>query len=210
MKLYYSPGACSLAPHIVFEELGVEYLLELVPVSEGKTQSAEYRRINPKGLVPALRVGRRILTEAPAILLYLGMSAPERQLLPLDPDGLARCAEWFNWLSATVHAMAFGQLWRPLRFSDDRAHHRAIQDRGRRNISDAFASIEEKLEGQTFAIGDHYCVLDPYILVYFRWGNRIGIDMKREYPHWTRHALRVLERPAVTRSLEQEGISIWE
>jgi glutathione S-transferase len=208
MKLYYSPGACSLAPHIVLEELGWDYELELVSISEGKTQSPAYLRINPKGRVPALYFDGPILTEAPAILLYLGMSEPERSLLPVDPNGLCRCVEWFNWLSGTVHSVAFGQLWRPERFSDDAFHYRAISEKGKQNIVDAFATIEERLKDRQWAVNETYSVVDPYILVFYLWGNRIGVNMKADYPHWTRHAMQIMERPTVVRTLEQEGISV--
>jgi glutathione S-transferase len=210
ITLYYSPGACSLAPHIVLEELGIDYELELVSVSDGKTESPEYLRINPKGRVPALYFGEPILTEAPAILLYLGAYNVKMDLLPVDPNGLSRCVEWFNWLSGTVHSVAFGQLWRPQRFTDDQSDYSAISSKGKENIIDTFSVIEEKFMEKSWAVNEKYSVVDPYVLVFFRWGNRIGLDMRKNYPNWTRHVMRVMERPAVLRALEQEQISIWE
>lgn len=169
MKLYYSPGACSLAQHIVLEELQADYTLELVSVSEGTTQSPEYLRINPKGRVPALQSDGRIPTEAPAMLLYLGISAPQRNVLPLDAGGVARCVELLNWLSGTVHAVDFGQLWRPSRFSGEQAQHAAISKKGKRSIFDAFDSIGGKPKNGRFVVGGRYSVVDAYLLVFFRW-----------------------------------------
>lgn len=210
IKLFYSPGACSLAPHIVLEELETDYTLELVSIPEGKTQSPEYLKVNPKGRVPALYVDGPILTEAPAILFYLGMSDEAKELLPTDTSSLSRCMEWFNWLSGTVHSLAFGQLWRPERFSNDASHYNAISEKARQNIADAFSAIEEKFREKNWAVNEKYSVVDPYILVFYRWGNRIGIDMRTTYPYWTKHALRVVDRPAVLRALQQERISIWD
>jgi glutathione S-transferase len=208
MRLFHSPGACSLAPHIVLEELGAPYTLELVSVAEGRTQSPDYLRINPKGRVPALAVGDELLTEAPAILLYLAMQAGGA-LYPADPMQQARALEWFNWLSGTLHTFAFGQLWRAQRFTAEPSQVDGVIAKGRENIAETFAMIEQKLAGRTWAVGDAYSVVDPYLLVFFRWGNRIGTDMQAQYPAWTAHARRVLERPAVQRALEQEGISVW-
>ena len=89
--LYYSPGACSLAPHIVLEEIGVAFSLVLASTSDGTTRSPEYLRVNPKGRVPALSIGDSVITEAPAILLHLALSNPHSGLLPSIPDGLVLC-----------------------------------------------------------------------------------------------------------------------
>ena len=104
--LYYSPGSCSLAPHIVLQELGLPFTLKLVSTSDGATRSPAHLRLNPKGRVPVLTFGEAVLTEAPAILLHLALADPGQTLLPFAPDGLVRCVEWFNWLSGTVHSGA--------------------------------------------------------------------------------------------------------
>src|SRR5579862_8775395 len=98
MKLYYSPGACSMAPHILLEEIGVPYEAVRVAIAEGKTRSPEYLAINPKGRVPALFTAEgEILTEVPAISCYLAEHSPGVRLLPQGGLPLARCLEWFNW-----------------------------------------------------------------------------------------------------------------
>jgi glutathione S-transferase len=210
-KLYYSPGACSLAPHILLEELGEPYELELVSIADGKTRTPEYLAINPKGRVPVLRTDEdELLTEVPAISWYLAQSRTSPSLFPDGSLDGARCLEWFNWLSGTVHAMAFGQLWRPQRFVHDEALFPPVSAKGRENVGDNFRFIETRMQDRHWAIGHAYTVVDPYLLVFYRWGNRIGLDMRRDYPAWSNHAERLLERPAVQRALQQEGVSVLE
>lgn len=211
LKLYYSAGACSLAPHILLEESGLPYTVELTAIAEGKTRTAEYLAINPKGRVPALVTEEgEVLTEVPAIAWYIADAAPAIRLLPQGRLAAARCFEWFNWLSGTVHTMAYGQFWRAHRFLDDEKLFPPLQEKGRSNILDHYAFIEGKLKGRSWAVGNAYTSVDAYLLVFFRWGNRIGIDMRAGYPHWTAQAERVLARPAVQRVLQQEGITIWD
>jgi len=171
MKLFYSPGSCSLAPHILLEEIGEPYQLELVSVADGKTQSPEYLAINPKGRVPLLAIAQGItLTELPAISFYLAKTHASFELVPNDPLLEARCLEWFNWLSGTVHAVAFGQIWRPARFVRNENVFTQVSEKGRDNVLDHFASIEEQLSNRTWAVGEKYSVVDPYLLVFYRWG----------------------------------------
>jgi glutathione S-transferase len=85
-----------------------------------------------------------------------------------------------------------------------------LVEKGRRHLASAFALIEAKLEGRTWAMGECYSVVDPYLLVFFRWGNRMFIDMQTNYPAWTTHARRLEGRDAVQRAIDQEGISLWK
>jgi glutathione S-transferase len=208
--LYFSPGACSLAPHIVLEEIGLPFQLSHRSTSDGSTHTPEYLLMNPKGRVPVLVTGNSVLTEAPAILLHLAISNPDQKLLSGIPDGLVRSIEWFNWLSGTVHAVAIRQVWRPESFTDMRAQHEDIVAKGKKNLEDAFAHIEFRLAKIDWAVGDRYSIVDPYLLVFYRWGNRIGFDMRALYKSWTKHSLRVIDRPATARALATEGISVWQ
>jgi glutathione S-transferase len=210
LKLYYSPGACSLAPHILLEELDLRYTLELISIAEGKTQSSEYLAVNPKGRVPALLTGEgELLTELPAISWYIAQQAGTPALFPHDGLATARCFEWFNWLSGTLHAMAFGQFWRMQRFVADENMFPKVKEKGLENILDCYAFIERCLADRHWAVGNAYTAVDPFLLVFYRWGNRIGLSMRRDYPQWTAHAERVHARPAVQRALQQEGIVVW-
>ena len=124
MKLYYAPGACSLAPHIVLEEVGGRFELSRVDLAADQQNSPDYLRVNPKARVPALTDGDWTLTEAPAILRYIAARHPAAGLWPWDPREEARCAEWLNWLSSTIH-VAFVHVRRAARYASDL---RAVED----------------------------------------------------------------------------------
>jgi glutathione S-transferase len=206
--LCYSPGACSLAPHILLEEIGEPFQLELVSTVDGSTRSAAHLRLNPKGRVPVLRCEHWALTETPAILLHLATSYPEAGFLPDSGRGVARAVEWSNWLS-TVHASAVKQIWRPEGFSPDRAHHDSIVASGRASLAQSFALIDDRLQASAWMVEQSLSFADVYLLVFYRWACRMGLDMRTSYAAWTRHTLALSKRPAVQRALDTECISLW-
>jgi glutathione S-transferase len=171
---------------------------------------------NPKGRIPALsgvtgRIGGSddLLTEAHAILFYLARTHPGARLLPADAAGEARAIEWMNWLSGTVHAVSYGQIWRPDRYVADERDYAAVQSKGQQNIRGQYAYIESLLgDGRDWAVPGAYSVVDPYLLVFYEWGARIGLDMKTSYPAWRHLTERTLRRPAVQRVLAKEGILV--
>lgn len=207
IKLYYSPGACSLAPHIVLEELGIAFEPVLVSLKDGEQRKADYLRINPRGRIPALNVDGKVLTECVAILTYLGGGYAERGLWPKDTWRQAEALALMSWLSSTVHIAVAG-LFRPARFAEDVSVHEPIKATARATLENCYAEIDKLLTGKTFAMGGQYTVCDPYLLVFYRWGNRIGIPMKDRYPVWAKHAQRVASRPTVKRVFEAEGIQL--
>ncbi|KAA0090528.1 glutathione S-transferase [Paraburkholderia sp. T12-10] len=212
-RLYYSPGACSLAVHVVLEEIGTPYTLQEVSVARAETQQSAYLALNPKGRVPALAIPSetKLLTELPAILVYLARQRPEANLLPIaSAVEEARAHEWLEWLSGWVHGIGYGGIWRPERFcAQDTSAHEAIRANGRRVVEEAYATIERTLgDGREWALPSGYTIVDPFLLVLYRWGNRIGLGMRANYAAWTALAERTLERPAVQRALAREGISI--
>jgi len=195
----------------MLEESGLPYGTELVSLAEGRQRTPEYLAINPKGRVPVLVTEEgETLTEVPAITWYIAESATSIRLLPQNRLAAARCFEWLNWLSGTLHTMAYGQFWRAQRFVADEKLFPAVKEKGMQNVLENYAYIENRLAGRSWAVGQAYTAVDPYLLVFFRWGSRIGVDMRGGYPQWTAHAERVLERPAVQRVIQQEGISIWD
>jgi len=213
-KLYYSPNSCSLAPHIVLEEIGKPFESELIlSTDSAMTGTPEWHAVNPKGRVPVLTnvpgsVGgaANILTEVPAILNFLADSNPEAGLVPRGVAGRARANEWMNWLSSNVHAMSFAQIWRPQRFVDDERLYDPLRATGRRNLADQFCYIESLLaDGRDWAVPGGYSVVDPYLLVFWRWGSRIDMDMS-VYPAWNDLASRVKARPAVQAVMQRTGI----
>jgi glutathione S-transferase len=207
--LHYSPGACSLAPHILLEEIGLPFALKLVSTADGSTRRPDYLQLNPKGRVPALTCKDFVLTEAPAILIHLAMSHPQAGLMPGEPDGLVKAIEWFSWLSGTVHSVTIRQVWRPETFTADSSHHAGIVENGKENLASAFAMINDRLSKTPWAVAESYSCVDPFVLVFYRWGNRMGFNMPERYPAWTQHTQRVMARSAVVRALVKEGISVW-
>jgi glutathione S-transferase len=211
-ELFYSPGSCSMAAHIVLQEVGADFSLHLISVMKGETAGEPYLSINPKGRVPVLRIAGepKILTELPAILLFLARRYPEFELIPAgNPLPEARCAEWLAWLAGWVHAVGFGLLWRPGRLSGDPTHHETLVARGREIIEAAYSEAEKTFrDGRGWALGDVFSIVDPFLLVLHGWGNRIGLPMQELYPQWTSAVLRTAKRPAVAQVLKREGVSV--
>jgi len=206
--LIYSPGSCALAPHIVLEEIAEPFDLELVSTDKGEARSDKFRRLNPKGRIPVLFNGDWMLTEAPAILLHLASNNPA--FAPEGQEEMSRALEWFNWLSDTVHSVAIRQIWKSEYFSDDPSMFAAIKAKGHEHLAEAHALIEARLTEGEWVLPSGYTVLDPFLLVFYRWGHRMSLSMRETCPKWTKHAEMMLERPAVTRALATEGISIWK
>ena len=207
IKLYYSPGACSLAPHIVLEELGIAYEPVLISLRDGEQKKADYLKINHRARVPALNVDGKVLTENVAILTYLGGGYPERGLWPKETWKQAEALSLMAWLASSVQ-VAFSGNVRPERYASDSAAKENVKLISRQTLLACYADIEKILTGKTFAMGGQFTVCDPYLLVFYRWGFRVGLDMKNQYPHWSRHASRVASRPTVKRVFEDEGIEI--
>ncbi|KVS69729.1 glutathione S-transferase family protein [Burkholderia cepacia] len=205
--LFYCPGHLSFAPHVILRELGEPFKLALVSIKDGATQSAEFRQLNPKGKVPVLHTGDEVLTESSAILLYLALRFPLARLVPDTPMGLARAVEWMNWL-ASVLPGTVALNFHPSRFSEDPTAHDGIRAKGRAGIVAAYAQIDERLAARDWALGDHYSIVDPMLLIFFKWGNMLKLDM-RGFEHWAAHTERMLRRPAVATALSVEQISIW-
>lgn len=207
MKLFYSPGACSLAPHIILYELGRPFSVQPVVIAEGAQLKPEYLKINPRGRLPVLLVDGAAIRENSAILTWLGQQGaglfPTIGSLPA-----ARASEWMGWLTSAVH-ISFAQIWRGVRFSDDAAQHAAIRARGLVTLAEQFAEIEGALSETRFALGDSYSVVDANLMPFYRWGSRVGFAMRPRFPNWTRLTERVLDRDAVRRTIAAEGIDMW-
>jgi glutathione S-transferase len=209
LKLYYAPGACSLAPHIALEEAGARFELSRVDLASNQQNSAEYLRINPKARVPALAEGDWVLTEAPAILRYIAARHPAAGLWPWDPREEARCAEWLAWLSSTIHA-AFVHVRRAARFAADPQSVEDVATTAKKASRELWREVDRKIGDGPWAIGDRYSVADAYLMVYWHFGRGpvYGFDMAGDYPNWTAHARRLAVRPAVQRAFASEGLEL--
>jgi len=205
MILYYSPGACSLVPHIALEEAGADYEGTRVVLASGEHLTSGYRAINPHARVPALDIGGQVITENVAILNYIAHHWHAPGSVPLsDPRAAARCNQLLGWFASSVH-IGFAQVWRAERFSDDDSVHPAIQAGGHDGLKRYFAEIEA-LCGEGWAVPGHFTAADSYLLTFFRWGRRIGNDMGA-YPRWQALVARILARPAVQAALAEEGLT---
>jgi glutathione S-transferase len=204
LKLWISPGACSLAPHILLYEVDVPFDLVTLSVKAGFPK--EYSQINPKRRVPVLQMDDNIITENAAIMTAISNLRPEKKLLGKTDLEIARTYEWLLWLSGTLHGQGYGGLWRPTRYSDEEKTYGSIQAKSRETIAECYDYIESRLVGP-HAVGDAFTAVDAFLLVFYRWGNRIGFDMK-SYPKYTTLVSRLAERQSVQRMAAKEGIDI--
>jgi glutathione S-transferase len=207
MKLYYSPNACSLGIHIILEEIGKPYDLSLVALKDGAQHQAEYLAINPKSKVPALDLGNgeRVLTEFPTIAMYLGASSPEAGLWPKDLVAQARTLEALDYITGTVHPQGFTRQFRPNYFSLHEEDHPKVVEQGRANAERHFGILESQWAGDAWLLPQGYSVADAALFFVEFWHTRRV--RKTLPPKLDRHLKAMLERPAVQRALEQEGLS---
>jgi len=202
MKLYYAPGACSLAAHIALREADRRFDLERVDLKTHRTASgADYSLVNPKGYVPALQLddaGGTILTEAAVVLQYIADLAPERALAP--PSGSAeryRLQEWLNFISSELHKQ-FGPLF-------DARTPPAVAERQRGKISERFLYLQDALSDRAYLMGETFTVADAYLFVMLQWSTSHGIDIAL-YPVLDDYESRIARRPAVELALAAEGL----
>jgi glutathione S-transferase len=209
IALYYSPGSCSLAVHVVLNEIGEPFELRKFATADRANYSTEYLDINPKGRIPALLIDGFVLTENPAILAYLGRRFPSAGLYPTDVgQAEAHCLELLAWSSNTVH-VAYAQLLRPERFVPTNDSYPPVKESGRVNFDRCLIDIEDRLQAHSYAVGTQFTVVDPFWLVFYRWGVRSNYDMRSRFPAFTRYAERLCQRPSVQQALTVEAISIW-
>ena len=206
MKLFYAPGACSLAAHIVLEEIGRPFEAVRLDLAAGDQRKPDYLALNPKGRVPLLVTDHGALTESVAILTHLALSAPEANLLPADAWARAQVLSALAWLSGTVHGQAFASIFRPARFTDDPAAQETVKAKGRGDAIAHLATMDAMLAGKDW-MGGTFSIVDPYFLILRRWAIRIGVDVTA-HAHLAAHAERLAARPAAARVLAREGIRI--
>jgi glutathione S-transferase len=200
MKLYYAPGACSLAPHIVAREAGLALELEKVDLASGRTEKgAAFSEINPKGYVPALALDEGgVLTEASAIVQYLADKAPQARLAP--PAGTMeryRLLEWLGFISTEIHK-GFGPLWNP-------KMPEAAKDLAKAALAKRFAHLDGQLAQRPFLMGERFTVADAYLFTVANWVNFHAIDIA-PYRHLKAFLERVAGRAKVREAMTAEGL----
>jgi glutathione S-transferase len=206
LTLYYSPGACSLASHIALEESGLPYETVRVSTAAGDQRKPEYLAINPRGKVPTLMVDGKPLVENLAILTFVAGGHPKAGLWPETTWEQAKALSWMAYLAGTVHP-TYSRFFRPERALPEGAPVDAVKAKGGEQYWDCLAEIDRLLEGKKWAMGKQYTVVDPYLLVMYRWGNRNGMPVAK-LANYTALVQRVLARPAVKKVMADEGITM--
>ena len=201
LTLYFTPGACSMAAHIVLEESGEKYEGKRVDLANGEQRSEAYLKINPQGRVPALRLDNgEPLAENTAILPYLGKRFG---LWPSDPVAEAKALSLIGFFAASVHP-AHAHIGRPERYAADPAAFPTLKETGLKAFHDYLQQVDRLLAGREW-FSEKYSVVDPYGFVFYTWGVRRELPV-RELKNYTALKDRMLARPAVQRVVEQEKI----
>ena len=200
MKLYYSPGACSLSPHIVLLEAGLPYTLEKLDFKTKKTEKGtDYSTINSKGSVPALQLDDgKILTEGPAIVQYLADQKPDSGLAPrAGTFERYQLMEILNYITAEVHK-GFGPLFNPETSAEGKAAAKA-------GLAKKFDWLSGFLGSKTYVMGNTFTVADAYLFTVLSWTGHVGIDLTK-WPVLAAYHSRIAQRPKVQQALKEEGL----
>ena len=201
MKLFYMPGACSLAPHIIANEVGID--VELIKV-DGKTKTTEaaqdFLATNPNGYVPALVLpDGELMTEASVLVQYLADQKPESGLMP-KPGDMARyrVQQWLAFVATELHK-AFGPFFKP-------NTPEATKEINREHIAKRLAYVDSKLAGRSYLMGDVFSAADAYLWTILGWAKHVGIDLS-SFANIQRYLGTVAARPAVQKALRAEGLA---
>jgi len=198
LKLFYANGTCALASHIALEEAGAQYETVKLNFSQGEQRKPEYLKVNPKGRVPALITDKGVLTETPAILVYIAQSFPAAHLAPLDdPFALAQAQAFNSYLCSTVH-VAHAHRVRGSRWADDPGAIEAMKLKVRQNMTECFELIEREMFAGPWVMGAAYSICDPYLFTLTGWLEGDGVDLA-SLPKMQAHRARMMERPAVSK-----------
>lgn len=200
MKLYYSPAACSLSPHIVLRETGLPFELVQVNIPQQQTvDGADYRKINPKGQVPALLLDDgQLITEGPVIVQYLAEHAPAKKLLaPAGSTERYQTQEWLNFICSEMHKN-FGLIFK---YSAVAGLKEVLVDA----IVQRIALVEQHLQGREYLVGDSFTVADAYLFTVLTWCQFVGIELTGS-PAVIAFNARVGARPGVREALRAEGL----
>jgi len=200
MKLYYSPGACSLSPHIALLEAGLPYDLVKVDLRAKKLENGDdYLKINPKGQVPALALDNgEVVTEGPVIVQMIADKASAKNLAPArDSAERYKLQEWLNYITAELHKN-FGPMFSPVLADDAKAF---FKDR----VMGKFKYVESQLAGRDYVMGKQFTVADGYLFTMLAWADHLKFDLSA-MPNLLAYKARVGARPKVQEALTKEGL----
>ena len=200
MKLYYSPGACSLSPHIVARELGLPVQMQKID-NKAKTieGGGDYWKVNGKGYVPALELDNgEVLTEGPAIVQFLADQKPDAGLAPkAGTMERYRLQEWLNFITSEIHKQ-FSPLFRP----NTPEEYKTI---AKENLAKRFAWLDKQLAGKEYLFGSRFTVADAYLFTVLNWTIPMKIDLK-QWPNVAAYVDRIRKRPKVKEAMQEEGL----
>lgn len=202
LTFYYARNTCALATHIALEDAGARYEARRIDFSRNEQRSAEYLRINPKGRVPALAAPQGVLTETPALLVYVAQTHPHAGLLPADPFAFAQLQSFLAYLCSTVH-VAHAHDPRGERWAEEASSLADMRAKSHANMRDCFGLIEASLFRGPWAMGETYSVVDPYLFTIAGWLAGHQIDVA-DFPAIADHAARMSARESVKRALSAE------
>ena len=200
MKLYYSPGACSLSPHIVLLEAGLDFTAEKVDLKSKKTETgADYTPVNSKGAVPALIMeDGKLLTEGAAIVQYVADRKPQSGLAPANGTlERYRLMELLNYIASEMHK-GYSPLFNPAITPEAKAAAIAALDK-------KFTFLTAQLGDKPYLLGDTFTVADAYLFTVLSWSARVGVDLGK-WPALAAYVARVKSRPKVQEALKAEGL----
>ena len=199
MKLYYSPGACSLSPHIALLEAGLPYDLVKVDLRAKKLENGDdYLKINPKGQVPALALDSgEVVTEGPVIVQIIADKAAGKNLAPArDSAERYKLQEWLNFITTELHKN-FGPMFSPVLADDAKAF---FKDR----VMGKFKYLDGALAGHDYLMGKQFTVADGYMFTMLTWADRMKFDLSA-MPNLLAYKARVAARPNVQAALKMEA-----
>jgi glutathione S-transferase len=205
MKLFYSPGACSMGIHILLEETGKPYEARLINTREGEQFTAEFTSINPKSKTPTLvRDDGSVLTEWPAIATYIARLNPQTNLMPEDVETGARVLEAVDYIVGTIHMQGFNRLFQPAKFTPNDADREAVATMAKDIINKGFGLMDQALAGKNYVVGP-VTIADLALFYVEFWATAFfSIPLP---PNCAKHLDRMKARPAVQRVFKQEGLA---
>ncbi len=200
MKLYYSPGACSLSPHIALLEAGLPYDLVKVDLRAKKLENGDdYLKVNPKGQVPALALDSgELVTEGPVIVQMIADKAGKNLAPARDSAERYKLLEWLNYITGELHKN-FGPMFSPVLADEAKAFFKE-------RVMGKFKYVDSQLAGSDYLMGQHFTVADGYLFTMLTWADRMKFDLSA-FPNLLAYKARVAARPRVQEALTKEGLT---
>ncbi len=204
-KLFYAPGSCALGIHVLLEEIGAPFELVKVNLAAREQFLPDYVKINPKSKVPALmRDDGTVLTEWPAIAAWLALNSPDKGLLSLEKEQLARTLEAVDYVCASLHMQGFTRIWKPEAFTPTEADKAAVKARGQEIVDKGLVWFDGELAGKDYLGGAQMSIADAALFYLEFW---VAERLKQPLPaHLGAHYARMKARPAVAKALADEGL----